>query len=300
MIHIGIDVETVNHQYAVCEFAAIGIDQTGRTVFAIDEVVDPGPVEWVPAVARVHGISRREVYGKPRLDTVLGKLVKELGRIGTRSHRLVAHNASFERRALGSASAGQLAVDVIECTCAMAKKRLPELKSYSLPAVAARLRIELPRHHRAAPDARACAEISRILSNPPYPPRLEESSARVNPRQVTPVALRGAYTDNADRGSNPEIRGRIEQTGANAAGEVVVFTGRLAIGWTKKQAKEAVVAQGGDVMDTPGRRTTIVVIGGTQGQITDADCSSSKARRAKALKCRLMSEGEFLRLLGVR
>jgi DNA polymerase-3 subunit epsilon len=298
MIHIGIDVETVNHQSSICEFAAIGVNDAGTVVFQVDELVDPGPVEWHPAVTKVHGISKRQVCGKPTMMIVWKRFVGQIEQLGAQPYRLVAHNAAFERRVLGGAVGPQWTVPEIECTLEMARYSLPDLPNHQLPVVAARLGLTLEQHHRAGPDALACASIARILAHPPFPvfPVTASGGRAAEPRR------RGrppkTWTANGDRGSNPEIRDRVSQTGSRLAGETVVFTGTLTCGWKRAQAKEKVVAEGGDVMDAVGPATTLVVVGGTAGQLTAKDCKTGKAREGLTRGCRVVSETEFLVMIG--
>jgi len=299
MIHIGIDVETVNHQHAICEFAAIAVDDAGTVIFKVEELVDPGPVEWHTAVTRVHGINKRAVQGSPTMMVLWRRFVGAIERLDRQPHRLVGHNASFERRALELAFGREVPVPEIECTCEMARWSLPDLANHKLPVVAARLGVSLEQHHRAGPDALACANIARILADPPFPvfpvPSSGQRAAETRRRGRPPKG----WTANGNRGSNPEIRARVSQTGARLAGETVVFTGTLACGWKKAQAKEKVVAEGGDVMDAVGQATTLVVVGGTSGQVKAEDCKSGKAREGLARGCRIVSETEFLKMVGV-
>lgn len=299
MIHIGIDVETVNHKRAICEFAAIAVDDAGTVIFKVEELVDPGPVKWHPAVACVHGIAWSEVQGSPTMTVVWRRFLGEIAGLDRQAYRLVAHNASFERSALRYALGANGSVPDIECTCELARCSLPDLTDHQLPSVAARLGVRLDNHHRAGPDALACANIARILANPPFPVFRVPSSGQRPVKPQRPGGPPKGGTANVDRGSNPEIRARVSQTGSRLAGETVVFTGTLACGLKKAQAKEKVVAEGGDVMDAVGQATTLVVVGGTSGQVKVEDCKTGKAREGLARGCRIVSETEFLKMVGV-
>lgn len=299
MIHIGIDVETVNHKRAICEFAAVAVDDAGTVIFKVEELVDPGPVEWHPAVTCVHGIAKSAVQGSPTMMVVWRRFVGAIERLDRQPYRLVAHNAPFERSALRYALGAIDSVPDIECTYEMARCSLPDLTDHQLPSVAARLGVNLEQHHRAGPDALACANIARILANPPFPVFQVPSSGQPAVEPGRPGGPPMGGTANVDRGSNPEIRARVSQTGSRLAGETVVFTGTLACGWKKAQAKEKVVAEGGDVMDAVGQATTLVVVGGTSGQVKAEDCKTGKAREGLARGCRIVSETEFLKMVGV-
>ena len=81
MVIIGIDIETTGGTHDICEFAAVAIEaQTGKEIFKIASLIDPGLVDWNHFAMRVHGISPSMVRGKPGLLTVWNDFKTSLSR----------------------------------------------------------------------------------------------------------------------------------------------------------------------------------------------------------------------------
>ena len=185
MIIVGVDIETANLHGAVCEFGAVGLDvDTGRELFVLSSLVDPGDVDWDPFAMRVHGIRPHEVRGKPTIDAVWDRFVSELlyhAAKTDRPYRVFAHNASFERSQLTRALGGRMGVQ-FECTVHLARRGLranPPV-NHRLPTVCRALGIPFFETHRAEADARAAAEVARRLVTMPDPapaPRRAPSSS---------------------------------------------------------------------------------------------------------------------------
>lgn len=72
---------------------------------------------------------------------------------------LVAHNASFDlnvlEKTLGAYGIGEPEFPYI-CTMKSSKIFLPGLNDYRLPTLSRYFNVELPRHHNALHDAKAC------------------------------------------------------------------------------------------------------------------------------------------------
>jgi DNA polymerase-3 subunit epsilon len=114
----------------------------------------------------VHGITRAMVERAPTFPEVWPRLKNMLG-----AGPFVAHNAPFDWAVLKSTLGhyGLLAPEIERlCTLRLAQRKLPELSCHSLAAVAEYYDITL-KHHHAASDARACAEVAiRLWANEPY------------------------------------------------------------------------------------------------------------------------------------
>jgi DNA ligase (NAD+) len=83
-------------------------------------------------------------------------------------------------------------------------------------------------------------------------------------------------------------KGEKRAAGGAFAGKTVVITGTLSA-MSRDEAKEAVRAQGGKASESVSKKTDFVLVGENPG---------SKAEDAKRLGVRILSEAEFLRILG--
>ena len=161
MIIVGIDVETTSAQRDVCEFGAVGVDlATGREVFELVSLIDPGPVEWSGFAIGVHGIRPHMVRGKPRISAVWEQFRRTVASAGMQA-RVFAHNAPFERSCLSRALGSKWGIE-LECSLRMARQSLVS-PDYKLPTVCRMLGVPFRETHRAGPDARAAAHVARAL-----------------------------------------------------------------------------------------------------------------------------------------
>lgn len=295
-ILVGIDVETVNHAHAICEFAAIGIElATGTRVFGIATHIDPGDVTWDSRISSVHGITKADVFGKRRFESVWRDLETWL----TCGHtvRLVAHNAAFDRTAIARA-VGDSRVPPIECTYERARKALP-LPNHKLATVCMALDIPLVNAHRAADDAAAAAELARRLElghTAISPDRLAKVVGMCTAAAASPGSH--AYEGNDARGKNWEVMQSTAAIGDALSGKKVCITGKFACGWSKVDGKRLIAKHGGQPMDNVSRQCDLLVMAGRTGPLQDEDYTSEKARKAKAFGVRVIGESEFRALVG--
>ena len=295
-ILVGIDVETVNRNDAICEFAAVGIElSSGTRLFTVADLVDPGAVAWDPSVTAVHGISEPDVRGKPQIADLWSTVEQFLGSGYTM--RLVAHNAGFDRRALVRA-VGETRVPQFECTLELARQML-ELPNHQLATVCMALGIPLVNAHRAEDDAAAAAEVARRLElgqTTVSPECLARVTALCNGAPAKPSPRR--YGGNDARGKNWEVMRTTETVGNALLGKKVCITGEFACGWSKKDGKQVIVKHGGQPMDNVSRQCDLLVMAGKTGPLRDEDYISAKARTARSLGVRVIGESEFRALVG--
>jgi DNA polymerase III epsilon subunit family exonuclease len=127
-----------------------------KVIDTFEELVDPQTPISAEAT-QVNGITDDMVRGRPTIEQVLPQFVSFLGEAVP-----VAHNAPFD--------VGFLCYDIsrlhlkaaerpILDTCAIPKKVLPQLSSYSLENLARDLQIRSDLFHRALADARVCMQI---------------------------------------------------------------------------------------------------------------------------------------------
>ncbi len=104
-----------------------------------------------------HGITAEHVWDKPEFPEVLDEFRAELN-----GALVLAHNAGFDAGVMrGCTRAYRVRHPKISylCTLMIARQVWPELKSKSLDSVARHLGIRF-KHHNAAEDAAACAQIA--------------------------------------------------------------------------------------------------------------------------------------------
>lgn len=161
-----LDAETTGlprrgHVPRVVELAvAIVSYPSGRVVELRSSLVDPQAP--IPADAtRVHGISDRDVRGKPTWRAVWPKVLALLNRHAPVA--LVAHNATFDRAVVeGECERAGLATPTAPwvCSMALARTHLPGRSSYALGQLAEGLGVAAGAAHRAKGDVET---LSRVL-----------------------------------------------------------------------------------------------------------------------------------------
>jgi DNA polymerase-3 subunit epsilon len=293
---VAIDVETVNPQGAICEFAAVAIDcRTGDLLFTVASLVDPGDVDWSPMTTSFHGITPEQVDGQPSISVVWNQFTSKLE--NATDARLYAHNAAMDRSWL-TKSLGQAPAHHIECTIELAKRSLP-LPTYKLGAVCAVLGIPFEETHRATADATATAHVARHLLL-----GLRSGASRgktQGPAAKTTTATRSTagrqWTSNEARGKNSEIIANTRRIGRKLVGLTVCITGQFACGWSRKEAKAKIVAHGGTPIDDVTGSCNLLVIAGKAGALQPSDFATEKAKKAKNRGIRVIGEQELLELI---
>ena len=293
MTIVAIDVETVNPQGAICEFAAVAIDcMSGNVLFTVSSLVDPGQVDWIEMTTRIHGIQRHQVDGKPLIADVWKEFTSKLTSV--KGPRLFAHGGT-ERSCLGKALGEKFSqFTTIECTLALAKKSLT-LPSYKLSNVCKALGIPFDETHRATPDATATAHVARhLLRKLPLSPTNGSGQAPINPRPEVPQSQR---TTNEERGNNREIIANTPKLSSCLAGFTVCITGQFACGWERKEGKAKIAAHGGIPIDNVTGSCNLLVIAGKTEGLQPSDYATEKARKAKALNIQVIDETELLKMI---
>ena len=151
-----VDVETANryNRGSICQLG-LAMVRGGEIVQMLTQLIDPKDDFDEYFTAQIHGIDARKVAGRPTFQQWYPQVAGRLSGV------VVAHNAGFDRSAIAAACrAGGLPPPqgVWLDSLAVARQAWPQLSSHSLSAVARHLSIQF-RHHDAAEDARAAAEI---------------------------------------------------------------------------------------------------------------------------------------------
>ncbi|WP_007024887.1 3'-5' exonuclease [Saccharomonospora iraqiensis] len=160
---VAIDVETANPKRgSICSVGLTVVENGAVTGSRSWLCRPPAPLVYFERrQVAIHGIDERRVADAPSFGAVLGDVRAAIG-----DRPVVAHNAAFD---LGALRAACEADDTdpptlgFGCTRVWTKREL-DLADYRLPTVAGTLGVPLLRHHDAAEDARACAEVLLTLA----------------------------------------------------------------------------------------------------------------------------------------
>ena len=165
-----VDVETTGLSAALHRITEIALVRLGRTphpkggggwgvVESFQTLVNPE--QFISAFITQHtGITNAMVYDKPRFCEIVPEIKTFLAK--SESPVLVGHNVKFDHGFL-MASFGRAGEHFQAhgplCTCRLARRLLPQLRSKSLKSVQDHFGIRNPRQHRAMADAEATAKI---------------------------------------------------------------------------------------------------------------------------------------------
>ena len=158
-----VDVETTGGSWAyghrITEIAAVRVRGDGVIVDEYRSLVNPE--RPIPSfISALTNISWDMVRDAPRFADVASEVARVLG-----GAVFVAHNASFDWRFVGAElrRAGVPLSGRTLCTVRMARRLVPELRSRSLDSLIYFFNIPIEARHRAFGDARATAELFRLL-----------------------------------------------------------------------------------------------------------------------------------------
>ncbi|HSK18123.1 MAG TPA: 3'-5' exonuclease [Longimicrobiales bacterium] len=158
-----VDVETTGGSWAyghrITEIAAVRVRGDGTILDEYRSLVNPE--RPIPAViTALTNISWDMVRDAPRFADVAPDVARVLG-----GAVFVAHNAPFDWRFVSAEllRAGVPLSGRTLCTVRMARKLVPELRSRSLDSLIYFFNIPIEARHRAYGDARATAELFRLL-----------------------------------------------------------------------------------------------------------------------------------------
>lgn len=265
-----IDVETANaSRSSICQLGLVHV-LDGQVTSVWSQIVDPG-CRFDAFNVAIHGISQRDVDGKPSLRRGLAELVDRLGCGAT----LVSHTG-FDRVAIErAASEAALALPPVRwLDSAKVARRTWAAEcgksGFGLKSVCRLLNISFA-HHDAAEDARAAALIV------------------VRAGQHLGLDIEGLH--NLTRATHvvDGIKGVGDPTG-EWAGNCIAFTGSLEI--PRREAAKLAAALGFDVSENVSKKVTHLVLGDRDAELY------SKEKSGKHLKAeQLIGSGHPLQLI---
>lgn len=289
-----IDFETANSDPAsICQ-VGIATFRQGEPVDLFMSLVNPGSY-FAPFNVTIHGIRQEDVADAPRWDEVYAEVAARL------DGEVVISHTNFDRIALTRACE---ACGLELCRCRWMDSALVTRRTWTqfarrgfrLPNIAAHLGIDY-KAHDALEDARCAGQVVvealRIsgLSLDEMRSQLEGYRAPVHESGVTGGAKKRIYPPRVTREGNP--------AGA-LHGQVVVFTGELAV--ERVEAADLAAGSGCAVEANVTRRTTYLVVGGSNPRSFSGAGKSSKLLKAEAMQARghgirILSEVEFMTLM---
>jgi Rad3-related DNA helicase/DNA polymerase III epsilon subunit-like protein len=157
---VAFDLETTGlspRSDRILEIGAVRLDHALRPIDELQVVVDP-QIPIPLAIQRLVGLTDEDVLGAPPPAEAAARLAGFCG-----DAALIAHGGTFDllflRALLSEAFGSRLIYDTLD----LARILLPTYESHSLPLLSRRLGISHDRPHRAISDARATADLFRVL-----------------------------------------------------------------------------------------------------------------------------------------
>jgi len=304
MNFIAIDFETANsNRGSACEIGiakVIDFEIVDKRAYLIKP--KENYFDWYNT--QLHGINEETVENEPEFDEIYEEISDDF-----MTFPIVAHNAAFDISVLRN-TLDQYNLDYPEttysCTYQMAREHLPKLFSLRLDAVCNHYDIPLV-HHRALPDAIACAELAIKI--------FKERNVRVFSDIENQFNLRlgslfkGGYKGSLKRSSVSGYKISDITYDASKAdennifyGRTVCFTGTLH-SMVRVDAQRMVLEIGGNVSKGVTKDTNYLVVGEQDYRQYGAGFKSSKMKKAEKYllngqEIELITENQFLEMMG--
>ncbi|MEX1254575.1 MAG: exonuclease domain-containing protein [Dehalococcoidia bacterium] len=276
-----IDVETANADLAsICQVGVVTFkDLKPSNTFQI--LVDPED-EFNPVNVSIHGIDESSVSGCGTFPVAMELLRPLL------DGRIVVSHTAFDRLAMARATE-RYRLPAIECrwldTARVVRRTWTQFakSGYGLADMARWCGITFV-HHKADEDARAAG---MILAH-----AMAETGLSVEDWFVR-ISSEGSSSSQIKLTGNPE---------GPLAGEVIVFTGALAI--ARREAADLAASVGCDVETSVTKKTTLLVVGDQDLRCLAGHQLSSKHRKAESLilsgqPLRILGEADFIRIVDI-
>ena len=149
------DFETANNERTSACSIGITVVEEGRVTLSREWLIKPEPFYFSYGNIQIHGITPDRVENEPEFYDVWQEIEQYF------QGDCVAHNIGFDKTVLSKCLAIYglfLPHDNFFCSVKASRRHWPQFQNHKLNTVADELGIEL-KHHDAASDANACAEI---------------------------------------------------------------------------------------------------------------------------------------------
>jgi DNA polymerase-3 subunit epsilon len=295
---VAIDFEIATASRAsACSLAVVEVDG-GEISRTTTWLIQPPGNEYDAFNTRLHGIGPAKTAHAPTFDIVWHELVHLLA-----ERVVVAHYTGFDFSVIrAECHERAIAIDDIRyaCTVALSRRCWPGLPSYSLPWICDHLGLPDFRHHYAAADATACAEVGLRLLSDLSVATLEEAAERLEVRLGLLGAedIRCGAKYRKPRFADPNLDADPEHP---FYGACLAFTGALGH-YTRQQAAGLAAERGATVRPTTTRKTDYLVTGVQNPYVLKEDGLSEKMRRAvefakEGTGIQILTESEFFQML---
>lgn len=302
MDFIAIDFETANQERdSACELG-ICIVKNNEIIETKSWLIRPPELYFDSYNVHIHGITEDDVRDKPKFK----KLWQEI-KPYFEGNNIVAHFASFDisvlRHTFDTYSIPYPEFNYL-CSYIVSKKVWQGLLSYDLKSLCQLNRIELE-HHRALPDAIACAnlflkafeQIGKV-SLEGVENELDIKIGKLFPNGYLPCRVKPKDSRDLSKIIGDPNKHKPEHL---FYGKTVVFTGTLT-SMVRSKAQQIVVDIGGINATTVTKTTDFLIVGQQDFKIVGEDGMSNKQEKAlkllqKGNRIEVISEDDFLRLI---
>jgi DNA polymerase III subunit epsilon len=244
---------------------------------------------------RIHGITSKMVANEPTFDEIWSDI-----RLYFKDRTIVAHNAAFDIGVLRD-MLKMYKMDIPDnpylCTYRLARKVWPELGKYGLKTMIEHLSLEGGRHHRAAYDSHACAEVLLHAMKLKKAASVEELS-RATETTLRSIQQYGHDATTTAKREIPEGNPTLYDPSHTFYGKHIVFSGTLE-SMSRAQAWQRVADIGARITERIDDQTNILVLGQNDANGSTKGGITSKHQHAlrliqKGQNIQLMPESEFL------
>jgi DNA polymerase III subunit epsilon len=293
---IAIDFETAtSDRDSACEIGMTLVDEGQITLSQSWLIQPPCWPRFDYFNTKIHGITSKMVAYEPTFDEVWTEI-----RPYFRNRIIVAHNAAFDIGVLRD-MLKRYKMDIPDnpylCTYRLARKVWPDLGKYGLKTMIQHLSLEGGRHHRAAYDSHACAEVLLHAMKLKNVPSVEELS-RITDTTLRSVQQYGHDATTTAKREIPEGNASLHKPSHAFYGKNMVFSGTLE-SMSRAQAWQRVADIGAQITERLDEKTNILVLGqndtsnNTNGNMTGKHKHALRLIQ-KGQQIHLMPESEFL------
>lgn len=304
MNFIAIDFETANSSRgSACEIGIAKVENY-KIVEEKSFLIRPKENYFDWYNTHLHGIDEQTVANEPEFDEIYDNLRDDFA-----SFPVIAHNAGFDISVLRH-TLDQYNIDYpvtkYSCTYQMVREHLPQLFSFRLDAVCKHYGIPLI-HHRALPDAIACANLAIKL----FEERKVRSFDAIEDHFDLKVGSlhSGGYKPSLKRSSSNGYKisdiaydpSKVDVSNV-FYGRSLCFTGTLS-SMVRVDAQRMILEVGGSVTKGVTKETNFLVVGEQDYKQYGNGFKSSKMKRAEKYlmdgqSIELITEKQFLELIG--